>query len=147
MQRLLQKSIIRQALPAEYVLVADHYKICGYGGGLAQDDRVFVAVGEQIVGAVRICFENGVDVLRGMYVKPEFQQKGIGASMLAYLKDHIEMNGCYCLPYKHLERFYAKIGFAEISIHNAPAFLAARLEKYLTGGNREIIIMKVKDDI
>jgi len=37
-----------------------------------------------------------------------------------------------------------KIGFEEISPQDAPGFLAARLQRYLSDGNREIIIMQIK---
>jgi GNAT superfamily N-acetyltransferase len=136
--------IIRQASPEEYELVSAHYKICGYRGGLEDNDQVFVAIDEQLIGAVRICIENDVKVLRGMYLKPEFQQKGIGVSMLNYLVQHTEMSGCYCLPYKHLIEFYGKIGFEEISPKDAPGFLAERLKKYRGNGNRDITIMQIK---
>jgi GNAT superfamily N-acetyltransferase len=139
--------IIRLAEPGEYEEVLEHYKACNYGGGIDEDDLAVIAVDDGMAGAVRLCAENEIKVLRGMQIKPEFQRQGIGTSMLAYLKNHFEMNGCYCLPYKHLAKFYGKIGFEEIPPQDAPGFLAARLESYLSDGNREIIIMKIKDDI
>jgi GNAT superfamily N-acetyltransferase len=141
------KLIIRRALPAEYEFVLAHYKICGYGGGLQPDDQVFIAVDEQLIGAVRICIENDIKVLRGMYLRAEFHRTGIGVSMLNYLAKNVDINGCYCLPYQHLVGFYGKIGFEEISPKDAPSFLAERLEKYRSNGNREITIMQIKNDI
>jgi len=102
---------IRLAVPGEYEAVLEHYRACNYGGGVDENDLVVIAVNDGIAGAVRICTENDLKVLRGMQIKPEFQQKGIGAAMLAYLKDRIDMNGCYCLPYKHLAKFYGKNRF------------------------------------
>ena len=136
--------LIRWADPGEYAAVLQHYEVCNYGGGIDWKDQVAIAVSDQIVGAVRICSENGVMVLRGMQMKPEFQRKGIGSALLEFLEANTVMNDCYCLPYKHLANFYAKIGFEEIPIRDAPVFLAARLEKYRSNGNTEIIIMQIK---
>ncbi|HZY37041.1 MAG TPA: GNAT family N-acetyltransferase [Mucilaginibacter sp.] len=137
--------IIRLAEPGEYKDVLEYYKACNYGGGLDERDMVVIAVDEHIAGAVRICIENGIKVLRGMQIKPAFQRKGIGAAILKFMAANIEMHACYCLPYKHLLSFYSKIGFEEISLKDAPRFLAERLEKYQSNGNREITIMRIKE--
>ncbi len=135
---------IRWASAGEYADVVQHYEVCNYGGGIDEKDGMAIAVSDQIVGAVRICSENGVPVLRGMQVKPEFQRKGIGLAMLKFLQFNTDMSGCYCLPYKHLIQFYSKIGFEEIKVEEAPIFLAARLERYRGNGNQDITIMKIK---
>jgi len=134
---------IRFANPDEYQEVQTHYEVCGYGGGLSDEDIVAIAIDGQIIAAVRICHENNLKILRGMQVKPDWQERGIGSSMLKFLDEHLDMNGCYCLPYKHLVNFYALIGFKEILPQNAPRFLAERLEKYLSSGNKEIIVMMI----
>jgi GNAT superfamily N-acetyltransferase len=141
---MLGNILIRWADPDEYARVLQHYEVCNYGGGIDGKDQVAIAVSDEIVGAVRICSEIGVIVLRGMQMKAEFQRKGIGSDLLGFLEANTNMNGCYCLPYKHLVNFYAKIGFEEISQKGAPVFLAARLEKYQSNGNTEIIIMQIK---
>ena len=138
---------IRFALPHEFPQVLSHYTTCNYGGGLDDKDRVVVAIDEQIIGAVRICNEYGIKVLRGMRIKPAWQKKGIGSSMLKFLADNVDMNGCYCLPFKHLKKFYGLIGFEEISPAYAPAFLAERLEKYLSLGRNEMIIMMINKNV
>ena len=38
---------------------------------------------------------------------------------------------CYCVPYTHLDGFYAQAGFRECSSESAPRFLADRLSQYL----------------
>jgi len=139
--------IIRFAEVSEYPEVLVHYKACNYNGGVEEDDRVLVAVDQEIIGAVRICIEHGVKVLRGMNIKGTSQKKGIGSLMLKYLADHTDMNGCYCLPYKHLTKFYGMIGFQEISAKNAPLFLVKRLEKYLSSGSKEIVIMMINNNL
>jgi GNAT superfamily N-acetyltransferase len=133
--------IIRFAEINEYAEVLAHYKTCNYNGGAADEDIIAIAIDEVLIGAVRVCNEHCIQVLRGMQIKPEWQKKGIGSAMLKFVIDHVDMNGCYCLPYKHLRLFYASIGFEEIAPQNAPVFLAERLEKYLSSGNDIIIMM------
>jgi len=137
--------IIRFAEINEFPEVLSHYETCNYGGGVQNTDRIVIAIDKNIVGAVRICIEHEIKVLRGMQIKAAYQKKGIGTSMLKFLAEHVDMNGCYCLPYKHLKSFYSLIGFEEIAPKNAPPFLAERLEKYLSSGNNEIIIMMIGD--
>jgi len=140
--------IIRFAEVNEHPQILKHYQICNYGGGILDADLAVIAIDEQIIGAVRICMENGVKVLRGMQVKPAWQQKGIGSSMLRFLTGKVDLQNCYCLPYRHLKEFYARIGFQEIQPKNAPPFLAERFEKYLSsGGNREMMIMRVNKKV
>jgi N-acetylglutamate synthase-like GNAT family acetyltransferase len=138
---------IRFAEIKEYPEVAIHYKACNYNGGVQDNDKVVIAVDKQIIGAVRICTENGINVLRGMQVNPAWQRKGVGSAMLKFLPDQVDMDGCYCLPYKHLKSFYRSIGFEEISTQDAPEFLAERLQKYLSSGNKEIVIMAINKNI
>ncbi|HWZ03677.1 MAG TPA: GNAT family N-acetyltransferase [Mucilaginibacter sp.] len=134
---------IRQAIIEEYFGVGEHYALCGYRGGVHQDDLVFVAIEDQnIIGAVRICFENDEKVLRGMYIQPQFRNGGIGKAMLHFLIEHVDMADCYCLPYCHLQSFYGLIGFREIKTGEAPFFLAERLKSYAKSNRDPIIIMK-----
>jgi len=139
---------IRWAKVEEYAAVADHYAECGYRGGLNAEDSVLIALtGDQIIGAVRLCREHGAKLLRGMYIKQAFRGKGIGLSMLLYLKAQGDLEGCYCLPYGHLDRFYGKIGFEQIPIAEAPGFLVERLTQYRNNGSRDIILMQIKNDL
>jgi N-acetylglutamate synthase-like GNAT family acetyltransferase len=138
---------IRFALIHEYPQVLNHYATCNYGGGLDEKDKVVIAIDGQVTGAVRICIENDIKILRGMQIKPAWQRKGIGSSMLKFLADNLDMNGCYCLPFKHLKTFYGLIGFDEILLQDAPEFLSQRLEKYLSLGHNEMIIMMIDKNI
>lgn len=133
--------VIRFAGISEYPEVLAHYKICNYHGGVKDEDIIVIGIDEELIGAVRICSEYGIQVLRGMQIKSAWQQKGLGASMLKFLVDNVDMNGCYCLPYKYLKAFYAAIGFQEIAPQDAPLFLVERLEKYLSSGHDVIIMM------
>jgi GNAT superfamily N-acetyltransferase len=136
-------AIIRFAEINEYPEILTHYEACNYHGGVQDADKIVIAVDGQIVGAVRICLEHGIKVLRGMQISPAWQRKGIGSSMLKFLADHVDLDGCYCLPFKYLKLFYGAIGFEEISIGDAPEFLSERLEKYLSLGHEQMVVMAV----
>ncbi len=136
-------SIIRFAEINEYPEIVIHYETCNYHGGVQANDKRVIAVDGQVIGAVRICFEHGIKVLRGMQISPAWQKKRIGSSMLKFLTEHVDMDGCYCLPFKHLKLFYGAIGFEEIPIRDAPEFLAERLEKYLSSGYNEMVVMAI----
>jgi len=138
---------IRFAETSEHPEILKHYQTCNYGGGIQNGDRAVVAIDGEVIGAVRICMENDVKVLRGMQIKLAWQRKGLGSSMLKFLAKHVDMQGCYCLPYRHLKTFYALIGFEEILPQNAPKFLTERLEKYLSSGNNEVIIMRINKNV
>ena len=118
------------------------YEARNYRGGIYDGDRVAIAFNERITGAVRICSEYGVNVLRGMQIKPAWQRKGVGLLMLKFLAAHLDMTGCYCLPYKHLKRFYELTGFEEIPENRAPEILTQRLNSYLNKG-LDVIIMQI----
>lgn len=99
-------------------------------------DIFFVAFdGDQAVGTVRFCVENGAALLRSMQVDQGYQRKGIGIKLLeqfeAYLKDK-KIRSVFCLPYAHLEGFYGQIGFRHIRAAEAPEFLHERMLQYKT---------------
>jgi GNAT superfamily N-acetyltransferase len=61
------------------------YVACGRSGLLEPADRVLIAeAGGQIVGAVRLCVEDGVQVLRTMRVRPDAQRRGLGRLLKHY---------------------------------------------------------------
>lgn len=133
---------IRFAEKNEYPAVVAHYQLCHYTAGLSEDDQVVIAIEDEIVGAVRIASENNVKVLRGMQIAPDWQREGIGSNMLLFLAEHIDLTDCYCLPYRHLIKFYGLIGFEEIDTTDAPSFLTERLKGYVDRGLDTIIMRK-----
>jgi hypothetical protein len=66
--------------------------------------------------------------------------KGIGAQLLAALREIDEP--CYCVPYAHLEAFYARAGFVLIE-EGFPDFLRARAVDYRAKG-LSVPVMKRK---
>jgi N-acetylglutamate synthase-like GNAT family acetyltransferase len=117
------------------------YDAVGYKGGIQNIDVGFLAtIADQPVGAVRICKENDVYVLRGMMVKPEFQRHGVGKALLEVVNNYLGETTCYCINPTHLKNFYGRIGFEQIDTDVVPAFLVERMERY-NADNYECITM------
>jgi predicted N-acetyltransferase YhbS len=111
------------------------YREAGYGAPIGADDTLIVArTGTLVVGAVRLCAEEGVTVLRGMHVKRSFQRQGIGARLLEACLPHLDAGPAYCIPYTHLVSFYAGAGFELLAGSDLPPFLAQRLAGYQVQG-------------
>jgi predicted N-acetyltransferase YhbS len=122
--------------------IAAFYRAAGYGGGVSADDVTLAATADgQIVGAVRLCREAGVIVLRGMQVDLAFQRQGIGRMLLRECLPHLDGGVAYCLPYAHLAGFYGEAGFVPAPPAMLPPFLAERLAAYLRRG-QDVIAMR-----
>lgn len=135
---------IAAAAPGDLAGVASLYAVAGYGAPLDPADRVIVAkLLGRVVGAVRLCPEHGVTVLRGMQIEPAFQRQGLGARLLAACLPHLAGKQVFCLPYAHLAGFYAASGFERVDAGSLPAFLASRLAGYRAGG-QDVIAMRRK---
>ena len=96
----------------------------------------------RIVGVVRLCREENVQILRGMMLAPSVQRQGLGSRMLQVLKSGLDAQGCYCLPHDWLEGFYGQIGFHRLPEDQLPPHLHERLLRYRTGPYPHIIAMK-----
>lgn len=128
--------------PRALAQVRAFYEQVGYGGGATEKDRVLVArIGESLVGAVRLCQEHGVTVLRGMHIAPACQHQGIGRALLARCVPWLEGGEAFCLPYAHLVGFYREAGFEPLPKAALPPFLRARLEGYL-GTGQQVLAMR-----
>ena len=134
---------VREALPEERSEIAAFYLKTGYTVPLTDDDRILVAERDQhIVGALRICSEGGVAVVRGMRVLEELRRKGIGESLLVAAADVLGSEACYCIPHAHLESFYGRIGFRKLPVRRAPGFLQERWHEYGRRGLDVIIMIR-----
>jgi N-acetylglutamate synthase-like GNAT family acetyltransferase len=111
----------------------------------ARDTDIFIVAESPggIIGSVRFCVEDGVPMLRGMLVDEKFRGLGIGMRLLKefeiYLNEHNYKN-CHCLPYAHLDKFYATVGFRKIDV-GIPPFLQQRMEEY-NSKNMGVICMR-----
>jgi N-acetylglutamate synthase-like GNAT family acetyltransferase len=138
----VQQIAIRVAAVDDLDNVREAYRAWGYRGSIGPNDKVFVAEGDgELLGIVRLAQEDEIYVLRGMQVSPSSQRQGIGTALLLELMKHLGGAECYCVPYTHLDEFYAQVGFRECSSKSAPRFLVDRLSQYLKNG-REVILMR-----
>ena len=123
--------------------VGAFYKTMRYGGGVSEADVTLAAkVDRRLVGAVRLCHEGGVIVLRGMQVDPAFQRKGICHFLLTHCIPYLDRGKAYCLPYSHLVEFYMQGGFILVPADSLPPFLAARLAAYVSAGQRVLAMQR-----
>lgn len=133
---------IHEAAKAEHADVAAFYTECGYMSGFGASDTVLVAeLKGSIVGVARLCPDQGVVVLRGMQVHPDFKRQGIGQSLLNNCMARVGTSQCYCIPWRHLERFYASAGFEHCDTSAVPEFLSARYSRYLKD-ELDVILMR-----
>ena len=128
--------------------IKDFYISCGYTGPVTADDLVVVARSEsQIVGVVRLVREDGVDLLRGMYLSLSWQRRGIGSAMLKVFKDLATLQKLpriYLTCGPHLQAFYGSIGFECVNQQNEiPGFLAERSAKYARDVGPQVIMRRV----
>jgi N-acetylglutamate synthase-like GNAT family acetyltransferase len=98
------------------------------------EDLFFVATDAgKVLGCVRYCVEADTPMLRTMMVDAAHRRRRIGSRLLKEFTDYLEMHdihGVYCLPYAHLDSFYATAGFQRISGADAPPFLKERMRAY-----------------
>lgn len=124
--------------------VGRFYKTVGYGGGMSEADVTLAATMKgRLVGAVRMCTEDGVIVLRGMQVAPALQRMGIGHALLDHCVPYLNKGAAYCVPYEHLVKFYGQVGFVETPPELLPAFLAQRLAGYVVSNRRTLAMKRV----
>jgi len=116
--------------PEVFDSIRRSYLLLGYPNEISDQDQFVLALkGPFIIGVVRLCKEYDVQTLRGMIVKSDHHRNGAGSGMLAELAKHAEPV-CFCLPYAHLDKFYAQIGFRGANEMKIPLFLQERLEQY-----------------
>jgi N-acetylglutamate synthase-like GNAT family acetyltransferase len=128
---MTQGVALREAGVDDRERVRAFYVAGGHSGLLEPSDRVLIAeAGGQIVGAVRLCVESGVQVLRTMRVRPDCRRQGIGRAVLRRFVTMLADEECFCLPFAHLVGFYGEIGFETVAPEALPPHLAARLAAY-----------------
>jgi GNAT superfamily N-acetyltransferase len=139
---LTTDATFRVASLAEYSRIEAAYVAWGYRGGVASDDVIYIAErGTAVLGAVRRTLEHEVTMLRGMYISPAEQRRGLGSRLLrAFVADLHDVE-CYCVPYSHLASFYAQAGFAPVADGGMPQFLCERVIAYRRRG-LDVLVMR-----
>jgi N-acetylglutamate synthase-like GNAT family acetyltransferase len=124
-------------------IIKTFYDKYEYNYEAQENEEILVAKNDDVIGVVRLCVENETLVLRGMQIADDFRGKGIGTKLLEGLSTIIGDRECYCIPYSHLEDFYSKIDFVNISEDQAPEFLRNRISGYRNKNkHKEYILMK-----
>jgi N-acetylglutamate synthase-like GNAT family acetyltransferase len=130
--------------------ILNFYMNCNRGVKLEESDQFVIAFMKgRIVGLVRLCLELDTFVLRTMQIHPHLQRLGIGTQLLSRFEVLLQERGIreiYCMPYEHLEKFYAKIGFIKIEIKEAPQFLQERLVVFQQSRPTESAILMRKEN-
>lgn len=120
------------------------YAQSGYPGGVAENDLVLIATdSSRLVGAVRLCPEEGVTVLRGMQVQDGLQRRGIGSRLLSACIPFLDGGIAYCLSYTHLVDFYRSAGFTVADRRELPGFLSERLDLYIAEGQNLLAMRRL----
>jgi GNAT superfamily N-acetyltransferase len=136
---------ISQAKPHNSEEIKVFYSQCGYGSGpISEEDLIFIAqLEKKIVGAVRLCPDNGFFVLRGMQVLAPFQRQGIGTRLLHICAEQLVDRVCYCLPWQHLRSFYQQVEFQEALPVVVPVLLRERFDAYISKGMNVILMCRL----
>jgi N-acetylglutamate synthase-like GNAT family acetyltransferase len=138
-----QMVLTRKALPEELERIAAFYADNDYTPAINPADVMIVAENEgMLCGAVRLCHEHGVLVLRGMRVLDRLRRQGIGTLLLRTVAPVIGEGECFCIPHRFLRSFYGRIGFVEVQAADAPAFLRERCAAYRRQYGLDVIIMR-----
>ena len=135
---------ISQAKLHDVEAIKAFYIQCGYGGGLSEEDLLFIAQLEgQTIGAVRLCPSIGFFVLRGVQVIAPFQGQGVGTQLLQACTEQLVDQVCYCIPWQHLRSFYQQVGFQEISPIEVPDLLRERFDHYISREMKVILMRRL----
>ncbi len=140
-----EMSRTRIAEPNDFEHICAFYLQQNYAQPISTRDTLVVAEGDKgIIGALRLCEEEGLLVLRGMRVDENYRRQGVGAGLLHQAVDVIQERECYCIPHHHLRSFYGRVGFVEIDPKAAPFFLQERINRYTTLGLDVILMVRSK---
>jgi GNAT superfamily N-acetyltransferase len=134
--------VIRIASSEEHGRIKTMCADWGYDVTLNSSDTVFLAEeADKGVGMVRRTTEEGVLMLRTMLVAPAARDRGIGTQLVQAFVPLLEGQECYCVPYRHLIRFYEHGGFLRVESRHAPVFLQERLADYRSEG-LDVVLMR-----
>lgn len=137
--------LCRELESEEIFKANEFYKLTNYSRIVSSAERVFVAESDgEILGAVCIENKEQINVLRGMYVLPQLIGKKIGSNLLKFIEPFLSEADAFCIPYRHLEGFYSKVGFSVASENTTPEFLMERLQGYLDKQSDVIVMYRSK---
>ena len=135
---------IRQAKKDELDEVISFYNSQDYKGTEGMDGSEFTLVAEddnKFIGVVRLVTENGIKVMRGMFIDEPYQRRGIGKQFISLMNEELSNSECYCICKSHLENFVSGAGFKKIEPSDAPPHLLERYQKYMKNSTFGNMIM------
>ncbi|MCK4708883.1 MAG: GNAT family N-acetyltransferase [Gammaproteobacteria bacterium] len=145
-ETLANKITIEKADPLILPLVKRFFSEQGMRAQAAKIDEVIIArlsnySEHNIIGALRLCPIENSWLLRSMSIEKGYQRQGIGSFMLNQITRDLAEKGCYCFPFKHLEKFYQKAGFQLIEVTKASPEIQQLFQQYIDNG-KDILIMQ-----
>jgi N-acetylglutamate synthase-like GNAT family acetyltransferase len=127
----------------EFERVVAFYRASGYQAKISPRDVLVIAEQDGVLcGALRVCQEEGVLVLRGVRVVEGMRRQGIGTELLRVAQVAMGSRECFCIPHRYLTSFYGRVGFAEIGLEEAPAFLRERCVCYRREHEVDALVMR-----
>jgi GNAT superfamily N-acetyltransferase len=134
---------VRIASSDERRRIAAFYRETAYRPSVGPTDLLIVAEdAEEICGALRLCQEEGLRVLRGMRVALRRQRQGVGTRLLEAAGEAMDSRECFCIPHRHLTAFYGRAGFREIPATEAPRLLLERWQQYIQECRLDVVVMR-----
>ena len=134
---------IRIARPDGLQRIASRYPGMGHLIPAATDKTQLVADAEgELVGTLTVGPQNGTLVLHGMLVYDGWRRYGYGTQLLRALDSWLGDRECYATPDRHLVSFFGQIGFVEITVQAAPAFLVEQMEYFISERGLDATIMR-----
>jgi N-acetylglutamate synthase-like GNAT family acetyltransferase len=138
-----QSFIIENLEPDRFPEVQAFYATMDYTYPIDPNSTVVIARnGPQILGAVRLSYEERTQVLRGFMIHPNYERRGIGTLMLHELEKHMGSRDCFCLPHEWLAGFYQQAGFQRVPPESLPPFLHQRWQELKDGPFPYVIAMR-----
>jgi len=139
--------IITTAQPAILPQVKRFFREQGFRPQAPRGDEIHIALlDDRLIGALRLCPHDQAWLLRSMCIQQDFRQQGIGSFMLQQLQPQLARQPCYCFPYEHLQRFYQRAGFQQVSPEQAAIGIADKYRQYLDSG-KKILLMQYQEQI
>jgi len=134
---------VRIARPDDLQRIASRYPGLEHLILAATDKTMFAADAEgELVGTLTVGPKNSTLVLHGLHVYDGYRRYGFGTQLLRALASWLGDRECYATPDRDLVSFFGQIGFVEITVDAAPAFLVEQMEDYIYERGVDATIMR-----
>lgn len=120
---------VRALLAAEIDWANERYAEIDFVQSTPADQLVVAEVGDERAGLGRIVsIDTDVGELGGIYVFAPFRGLGVAHAVVEHLLRHSQVTTLYCLPFSHLQPFYASCGFTTVDENAAlPPAITAKI--------------------